>query len=100
MTPGQQIKRYRLAAGLLASELATQAGISRGYLSTLENGGKDSPSAKILSRIATVLGVSVQDLLDEQPPPVRCKHWAIQWTDYPGGSIECTSCGERWETQP
>jgi transcriptional regulator with XRE-family HTH domain len=100
MTPGQQIRRYRMAAGLTSAELAARAGMSRGYLSVLENGIRDSPSAKILSRVAAVLGVSVQDLLDEQPPPVRCKHWAIQWATAPGGAIECQSCGHTWEIQP
>ena len=97
MTVGQQIKRYRMAAGMHAADLAEKVGMSRGYLSNLESGKQDTPSAKLLGKIAAALGVSVQDLLDTQPPPVRCKHWSIQWAEYPGGTIECMSCGERWE---
>lgn len=95
-TIGQQIRRYRMAAGLTIIELATRADVSRGYISALEHESKTDPSALLLARIAHEIGVSVQDLLDEQPPPVRCKHWAIQWQTHPGGAIACQSCGTAW----
>jgi len=55
----------RTRKGLTLTELATEAGISKAYLSQIENGQVSKPSAQTLYRISRVLGTSVAALLGE-----------------------------------
>lgn len=48
---------------MLAADLARRAGISRVTLSRIENGHHRNIESKTLSAVATVLGVSADDLL-------------------------------------
>jgi transcriptional regulator with XRE-family HTH domain len=70
MLVGQNIRRFRKDAGVSLSELAERAGVSKGYLSALENEdiatAKRRPSGQSLYKVAAALGVSVADLLGEQ----------------------------------
>ncbi len=59
---GQNILRLRKEKGLTQEQLANKAGISRRYLSDIEN-GKRKISLAILERIARVLDLSVGDYL-------------------------------------
>ena len=62
------MRTFRKESGLSLSELAKRAGLSKGYLSAIENEPPDGPrrpSADILLRVADVLGVRVADLLGE-----------------------------------
>lgn len=70
---GERIRVRREAAGLLAIDLARQAGVSRSYLSELESNQKAKPSADVLYEIADVLGTTIPDLLGrpEQRPDRR-----------------------------
>ena len=52
--------------GLSQQELADQAGVGRGWLSTLETGAVANPAATRLAQLAGALGVSVGDLLNEE----------------------------------
>jgi transcriptional regulator with XRE-family HTH domain len=60
---GRQIKRLRTAKGLSQYALAKQAGISREYLRTLEEGHSD-PTIGMLQKLAKALGVNVGRLLE------------------------------------
>jgi transcriptional regulator with XRE-family HTH domain len=65
---GERIRRYRRDRDLSLNQLAEQAGVSKGYLSTLENEKPSNtktrrPSADTLYAIAKVLGVTMSDLL-------------------------------------
>lgn len=62
---GVRIKRFRKERGLSATELARAAGVSKSYLSTLENGDgtQRRPSAKTLFALASAMGVAMSDLL-------------------------------------
>lgn len=61
---GARIKRFRQEQGLSLTELAQRAGISKGYLWTLESdSGSSRPSADTLLAISGALGVSLGDLL-------------------------------------
>ena len=68
MLIGQNIRRFREEANLSLSELAERAGVSKGYLSALENEDAETrrrPSGQSLYKIAEALGVTVADLLGE-----------------------------------
>lgn len=60
-----KLRRHRQELGLSLDELAARTGSSKSYLWELENREISKPSAEKLSRIATVLGVTSEYLLDE-----------------------------------
>jgi transcriptional regulator with XRE-family HTH domain len=62
---GSRIKKHREEKGMSATKLAEKAGISKSYLSELENsnGEGKKPSAELLYEIAKALGVAMSDLL-------------------------------------
>ena len=60
---GDRIRKYRSEAGLSLSQLATSAGVSKGYIWSLENEPHKRPSAETLYAIAKVLGVTISALL-------------------------------------
>ena len=68
MKLGQKIRQLREEKGLSLNGLAEEASISKAYLSQLENDVSKQPSADILLKIASALGVTIADLLDQ---PVR-----------------------------
>lgn len=62
---GLRIKRFRTDRGMTATDLARAAGVSKSYLSALENGNDTQrrPSAKTLYSLASAMGVAMSDLL-------------------------------------
>ena len=60
---GQNIESVRKEAGLSQTEVALRIGRPRQNVSRIEKGGHN-PSAYVLYEIATVLKVSIKDLLD------------------------------------
>lgn len=68
MKLGQKIRQLREDKGFSLNGLAEEASISKAYLSQLENDVSQQPSAEILLKIASALGITIADLLDQ---PVR-----------------------------
>jgi transcriptional regulator with XRE-family HTH domain len=66
-TIGQTIKRYREEQGITASQLAAATGLSKSYISELENAPATArgPSAATLYTIAKALNVAMADLLNK-----------------------------------
>lgn len=60
---GHAIRVLRIAKGLNRKALAEGAGVSYPYLSEIE-GGKKSPSAKVLKALADELGIAVHRLME------------------------------------
>ena len=60
------VRLWREKRGLTQRALAARAGMAASYLADIESGRKPG-SADALSRLAGALGVSIEDLLDEQP---------------------------------
>jgi transcriptional regulator with XRE-family HTH domain len=65
---GAQVRRMREARRLSAAELARQAGISKGTLSTLE-AGLGNPTIDTLSAIAVALRLPLGDVITPATPP-------------------------------
>lgn len=65
---GTRVKRFRTEAGLSLSALADKAGVSKGYLHSIENGTEEHrrPSAKTLHAVAQALGLTIADLLGKR----------------------------------
>lgn len=60
---GERLRAVRRAAGKTLDVAASQAGITKGYLSRIEN-GRSSPSIAILSSLAAVYGVPMGAIFD------------------------------------
>ncbi|PIW54249.1 MAG: transcriptional regulator [Sphingomonadales bacterium CG12_big_fil_rev_8_21_14_0_65_65_10] len=61
----EKLKKQRLELGYSLDELAKLSGSSKSYLWELENRDTRKPSAEKLSKIAKVLNVTTEYLLDE-----------------------------------
>lgn len=69
MSLGSQIKELRATMGLTLPALAAKAGVSKGYLWKIEQSAVNRfvrvrPSSQTISKIAAVLRVSVEDLME------------------------------------
>ena len=72
---GDQIRRFREERGLSLSQLATDAGVSKGYLWNLENDQEARrPSADTLYSVAKALGVTMSDLMGRKLLPAAAPH--------------------------
>lgn len=67
-TTGGRVRLLRARRGLSQTQLAAKAGISRNHLWRIEKGDRPKVGADVLARIASALGVSLSDLLDESAP--------------------------------
>jgi transcriptional regulator with XRE-family HTH domain len=67
---GARIRRFRREHELNLTQLAEQAGVSKGYLSILENDPETRrPSAQTLYALAKALGVTMSDLMGRKVLP-------------------------------
>ncbi len=60
---GKRIQQLRMERGLSLSELAERAGVAKSYLSAIERLIQINPSIQVIEKIAGVLDVSVQTLI-------------------------------------
>lgn len=87
LTVGEMVRRLRQSKGLSLTAVAKKAGISKAYLSQLENDPTKNPSAEVVLQLANALDVPITELLglEEQPlnnqslPPAL----SIFWGEYP-----------------
>ena len=69
---GKRIADLRAARGITQSELGRRAQIAQGHMSRIE-AGKQHPQERTIRKIASVLGVSVAELLgEEQSARIGC----------------------------
>ncbi len=59
---GANLKRIRTKKGISQGDIARELDVSRGYISTIEN-GKTNPTLSTIARIAKALGVTNDQLL-------------------------------------
>ncbi len=69
LTIGERIIQWRKRGGWSQSELARRAGMSQGNISRIEAGIGKKPYGETLAKIASALGITV-DELQGPPPPV------------------------------
>jgi XRE family transcriptional regulator of biofilm formation len=63
---GDRVKKLRLEKKMSISELASQAGVAKSYLSNLERNKQTNPSIQFLEKIAAVLNIPADHLIHEQ----------------------------------
>lgn len=68
---GQQIRFLRQGKGWSLSDLATASGVSKAYISDLENAAAGKPNIQYVYSIGVALGVTVDQLLEEATPVAR-----------------------------
>ena len=59
---GANLKRIRIKKDISQGDIARELDVSRGYISTIEN-GKTNPTLSTIARIAKALGVTNDELL-------------------------------------
>ncbi len=64
---GEKIKQLRNDKDLSISELAEKAGVAKSYLSSIERNIQSNPSIQFMEKIGQVLGVTVNELLRDEP---------------------------------
>jgi XRE family transcriptional regulator, master regulator for biofilm formation len=77
---GQRIKKYRLQNEMSLSELAEKSGVAKSYLSSIERNLQSNPSIQFLEKISTVLGVSVNTLLNDEESNSENEELDSGWT--------------------
>lgn len=63
---GKRVQQLRKEKGLSLTELAERAGVAKSYISSLERDIQKNPSIQFLEKIAAVLKVPVDRLIDDQ----------------------------------
>jgi len=69
---GEQLRSSREKNNLSAEQLAKKCGVSRSYITLIE-GGKRTPGAKILPKIASALNLKTNTVLNWYLEDVRAK---------------------------
>ena len=65
---GDVVRQWRSFHKLNVTEFAKRAGLSKGYVSELENNKIDNPTPPNLEKLAAAIGISVLDLLARRMP--------------------------------
>ena len=60
---GSNLKKIRTKKGITQGDIARTLEVSRGFISTIEN-GKTNPTLATIAKLAKALGVSVKDLVN------------------------------------
>lgn len=92
---GERIASLRRSRNISLPELAKQSGVSKGYLSQLENGIITNPSVDTISKVAGALNISLAELLEapakkaKRVPPKLDKglEQFIKWSKRRGKAI-------------
>ena len=89
----QRVRELRAEHGLSLEALAQQSGVSRSMISLIER-GESSPTAVVLEKLATGLGVVLAALFDAQPAanqttsgPIARRADQPQWRDPASGYV-------------
>jgi transcriptional regulator with XRE-family HTH domain len=70
---GRRIKKLRIDRNLTQEALAQEAGLTKGYLSKIEN-SKNSPPVSTLLSLAKALGIDINDFFSEEVTATTITH--------------------------
>ncbi len=68
---GQTIRSLRLGREWSLAQLGEESGVSKAYLSDLENGSAGKPNIQYVYAVANALGVTLDELLGDAKPKVH-----------------------------
>jgi transcriptional regulator with XRE-family HTH domain len=94
---GERVRGLRAAQGLSLDALAGRSGVSRSMISLIER-GESSPTAVVLEKLASALGVTLASLFDAPAAraprgPVARREDQPRWRDPASGYV-------RWNVSP
>lgn len=84
---GEEIRSRRLGKGWSLSDLADHSGVSKAYISDLENGNAGKPNVQYVYAIAVALDVMIDELLGNAAPN-STRRTARKKEDLPQGLLE------------
>ncbi|MGA2653563.1 MAG: helix-turn-helix transcriptional regulator [Terracidiphilus sp.] len=84
---GEEIRSRRLGKGWSLSDLAEHSGVSKAYISDLENGNAGKPNVQYVYAIAVALDVTLDELLGNAAPSSN-RRIARKKEDLPQGLLE------------
>ena len=59
---GQNLKRIRIKKGITQGDIVRTLGVSRSFISNIEN-GKTNPTLATITKVAKAIGVSIDKLI-------------------------------------
>lgn len=77
---GKRVQQLRKEQGMSLTELAERAGVAKSYISSLERDIQKNPSILFLEKIAAVLKVPVERLIDPETA-VKDEQLDHEWYD-------------------
>ncbi len=84
---GEEIRSRRLGKGWSLSDLAEHSGVSKAYISDLENGNAGKPNVQYVYAIAVALDITLDELLGNAAP-TSIRRTARKKEDLPQGLLE------------
>src|SRR5438034_6620590 len=85
----ERVRELRAAQGLSLDAVATKSGVSRSMIPLIER-GESSPTAVVLEKLATGLGVPLASLFDAPAAtadPVSRRKDQVEWRDPASGYV-------------
>ncbi|WP_158734942.1 helix-turn-helix domain-containing protein [Alteribacillus sp. YIM 98480] len=67
---GKKIRLYRRTKRMSLTELSRKADVSKSYLSYIERDVKQNPSIEVLKKIAAVMDITVEELIEDSLPSI------------------------------
>lgn len=90
----EHVRDLRSRRGLTLDALAQKSGVSRSMISLIER-AESTPTAIVLERLATGLGVPLASLFDDpapRPDPVSRRASQLEWRDPASGYVRRNVC--------
>ncbi|WP_375089640.1 helix-turn-helix domain-containing protein [Peribacillus sp. RS7] len=84
---GYRVKSLREERKMSISELSTKSGVAKSYISSLERNLQTNPTILVLEKIAGILCIKVDSLLNEQADKGMDEEWMEIMQDVMGSGI-------------
>ncbi|MFY0803794.1 helix-turn-helix domain-containing protein [Peribacillus frigoritolerans] len=84
---GYRVKSLREERKMSISELSTKSGVAKSYISSLERNLQTNPTILVLEKIARILCIKVDTLLNEQADKGMDEEWMEIMQDVIGSGI-------------
>ncbi|MGN7398142.1 helix-turn-helix domain-containing protein [Peribacillus frigoritolerans] len=84
---GYRVKSLREERKMSISELSSKSGVAKSYISSLERNLQTNPTILVLEKIARILCIKVDGLLNEQADKSMDEEWMEIMQDVMGSGI-------------
>ncbi|MGE7683264.1 helix-turn-helix domain-containing protein [Peribacillus simplex] len=84
---GYRVKLLREERKMSISELSAKSGVAKSYISSLERNLQTNPTILVLEKIARILCIKVDALLNERADKVMDEEWMEIMQDIMGSGI-------------